>query len=114
MRKSLPASRRVRGVVRRRCIVEELELALVASVAVSEEEPVIARPHRLQDAHIGRVLDEAVAIARRLVEVHDLRVRGRLRIDSEVRAPDEVLVGTGVPEAMTLRERLALGDSQLQ
>ena len=100
--------------VRRRRVVEELELALVAAVAVSEEEPAPARPHRFQDAHIGRVLDEAVAIARRLVEIHDLRVRAGLRIDGEVRTPDEAFVGTGVLERMAVRERLALGDPQLQ
>ena len=44
-------------IVRRRRIVEELELALVPAVAVSEEEPAVARPRRLEDADVGRVLD---------------------------------------------------------
>ena len=100
--------------VRRRRVVEELELSLVAAVAVSEEEPAHARSHRLQDAHIGRVLDGTAGIARHLVEIHDLRVHGGLGIDGEVRTPDEALVGTGVPERMAARERLAFGDSQLQ
>ena len=101
-------------IVRRRRIVEELELTLVAAVAVSEEEAAVARSHRLEDADIGGVLDEAARIARRLVEIHDVRVCACIRIDGEVRAPDEPFVGTGVLEGMAMRERLAPGDPQLQ
>ena len=96
--------------VRRRRVVEELELALVAAVAVSEQEPSLARPRRFQDAHIGSVLDETVGIARHLVEIHHVRVCTILGIDGEVRAADKTLVGTGVFEGMTVRERLTFGD----
>ena len=83
-------------------------------VAVSEEESAVARTHRLEHADIGRVLDEAAGIARRLVQIHDVRVCACIRIDGEVRAPDEPFVGTGVLEGMAMRERLAPGDPQLQ
>ena len=85
-------------IVGRRRIVEELELALVAAVSVSEEETAVARPDRSEHADIGRVLDEAIRAAWCLVEIHDVRVRRRLGVDREPRAPDQVFVGTGVPE----------------
>ena len=99
--------------VRSRRIVEELELALVAAVAVSEEDPAIPRPHWLEHADVGLVLDQIAGIARRVFEIHDVRVRAVVGVDGEVGASDEALVGAGVPEGMALRERLAPGNPQL-
>ena len=101
-------------IVRCRRIVEELELSLVPAVAVSEEEPAVARTLRLEHADIGRVLHEAAGIARHLVEIDDVRVGACIGVDGEVRPPDESFVGTGALEGMALREWLALRDPQLQ
>ena len=64
----------------------------------------VARPHRIEDADVGRVLDEAAGIARRLVEIDDVRVRWRARVDSEVHSRDESFVGAGAPEGMSVRD----------
>ena len=84
------------------------------AVAVSKEEPAVARTHRLEHADVSRVLDEATGIAPHLVEIDDVRVRRCVRVDGEVCPTDEPFVGTGALEGMSVREGLALGDPQLQ
>ena len=83
-------------------------------VAVSEEQPAVAPFHRLEHADITRVLDEAAAIARCMVQIHHVRVCAGIGIHGEVRAADKELVGACALEGTAGRERLALGDLQLQ
>ena len=84
------------------------------AVAVSEEEPAVAGAHRREHADVALVLDETTGIARRLVEVHNVRVHRCVRIDGEMHASDEAFIGTGFLEGMAVRERLAIGNPQLQ
>ena len=102
------------GIIRRRRVIEELKLALVAAVPVSEEEPVVARSYRPEDADVGGMLDETAVIARHLVEVHDVRVRGVFGVGGEADTPGQAFVRSAVFEGMAVRERLAFGDPQLQ
>jgi hypothetical protein len=67
---------------------------------------------RFQDRHVGRELDHAARVGRRLVEIEDDRVVGVLRVDLEVRGSREPLVWAGVAERLALRHHLALLDLQ--
>ena len=95
-----------RRVVAGRRVAKILERPLVAAVAVVEEEPPVAadRIGRLQDAEIGRELDQPVAIARRLVQIDDSGLRRCVRIDGKPRPPDKPLVSPGALEFMSVGE----------
>ncbi len=101
-------------IVARRRVVEELQRALVAAIAVVEEEaPVAARQlDRLQDHEIGDETDAPVAVARRLGEIGDAALRGRRRIDGEMRPPDKPLIGADAAEGMAAGEGASVGDGE--
>ena len=98
----MPACSQCRRIVAGRRIVEVLHRPLVAAVAIVEEEPPVAagRIDRFQDAEISRELDQAIAIARRLVHVDDASLRRRLGIDGEPGPPDQPLVSAGFGECV--------------
>ena len=101
-----------RRVVAGRRVAKVLHRPLVAAVAVVEEEPPVSacRIGRLQDAEVGGELDQAVPIARRLVQIDDPRLRGRVGIDGEARPPGQPLVGAGVAELVAAGEGAAFVD----
>ncbi len=110
---------RLRVVAGRR-VAKVLHRALVAAVAVVEEEPPVAagRIGRLQDAEVGGELHQAVLIARRLVQIDDACLRRRIGIDGEARPPGQPLVSAGFVECVTIGEGPPLknvdGDSVAQ
>ena len=91
-----------RRIVAGRRIAKILHRPLVAAVAIVEEEPPVAagRIDRFQDAEIGRELDQAIAIARRLVHVDDASLRRRVGIDGEPGPADQPLVSAGFGESV--------------
>ncbi len=101
-------------IVARRGVVEELQRALVAAIAVVEEEPPVAARQldRLQDHEIGDETNAPVAVARRLGEIGDAALRGRRRIDREMCPPDQPLIGADAAEGMAAGKGAAIGDGE--
>ena len=93
-----------RRIVAGRRIAKILHRPLVAAVAVVEEEPPVAagRIDRFQDAEISRELDQAIAIARRLVHIDDASLRRRVGIDGEPGPADQPLVCAGFGESVAV------------
>ena len=96
-----------RRIVAGRRIVEVLHRPLVAAVAIVEEEPPVAagRIDRFQDAEIGGELDQAIAIAQRLVHVDDASLRRRVGINGKPGPPDQPLVSAGLGESVGRRPK---------
>jgi len=90
------------GVVRVRCIVEELKRALVAAVAIVEEQPAIGAPEidRLQDHEIGRTADEPVLVARSELEICNAASGHGSRVHANVDFSDESLISAARPKAI--------------
>ena len=99
-------------VVGRGGVVEELQCPLVAAIAVVEKQPAVAAGgiDGLQHEEIGGEVDEAVAVARREAEIGHALLRRRRRIDREMGAPDEALIGAGGAEFVPAGEGRSLGD----
>ena len=93
-------------IVAVRRVVEELQRPLVAAVAVVVEHPPVAAGEidRLQDHEIGLEMHQAVGVARRLVEIDDIALRRRQRIDREKRAAGQAFIGAGVAEGLPVGE----------
>ena len=104
---------RDRRVAVRRVVVE-LQRALVAAVAVVIEHAPVAALHlaRLEDHEVGGEAHQPAVVDRRLVEIHDVPLRRGARIDGEMRAARQPLIGADVAEGVAAGERNALGDPQ--
>ncbi len=85
-----------------RCIVEVLQRTLVASIAIVEEHPAVAGRgvDRLQGHEIGLEPNQPVLVARRLVDVHNVGLRRRRRIDREQHTARQPLVHSTVAKAV--------------
>ncbi len=105
MKKPLPACSSVIGALLWGVVVE-LHRALVAAVAIVIEHAPIAALHlaRLEDHEVGGEAHQAAFVARRIVEIDDVRLGRCVRIDSEMRTTGQPLVGTDVAEAVAVGE----------
>ena len=105
---------RDRRVAVRRVVVE-LQRALMAAVAVVIEHAPVAALHlaRLEDHEVGGEAHQAAVVARRMVEIDDARLGRGARIDGEMRAARQPLIGADVAEAMAVGEGNTFRDPQL-
>ena len=93
-RQEAVAEIRFSGGVERAAAAVTVERHLPAAVDDVDERDAVrtARVARLEDVEVGRELDLARGVARRLVEPDDDLVAGVFRVDREVDRPDDLLV----------------------
>ena len=94
MRKLSPKVGLGTGIERGAAAVEHGQHALAAAIGnlVKDGAVAAARIARLKHIEVGRELDQALSVARRLVDVADDLVRGQVRIDGEEYFADHALV----------------------
>ena len=90
------------------------EHRLAAAVADFVEQPAVAAPR--VDGHeqveVSAELDLAIRVARRELQIDDVRIAGEIRIEREVDLADDLLVGADGAERAAAENRLAPLDAE--
>ena len=95
-------------------VVEELQRAFVASIAVVVEHAAVAAGeiHRLEDHAVGLAVHQPPRVTRSLVEIDHVALRCRQRIEREMHAARQAFVGADVVELLTVGEGATVGDDE--
>ena len=97
---------RGRGIERTFGVLYHVQHPFTAAIWDLDERRAVRmrRVFRLENVNIGRELDFARAVPRRLVEVDDGLIGGGLGFDREVHLADHLLVGAGVAECFAVED----------